>query len=177
MELLFDPSLRVLNSYYLVQVYFFYWPFFDPQLRPDNNLHLDQIITIKHGHFVFCWLKCDVIPIFIVLFQHQPNLPTQGHPQNELSHFAAKHRFIKTCFVATPLLTNNLCFLTCLLETKKCSCWLNKKHNIESGKNKDKKKGFERESKTGNQKKEKGLMETNFLIHYFDVVLSWNKSN
>ena len=30
---------------------------------------------------------------------------------------------------------------------------LNKKHNSKSGKNKDKKKRFQRENKTGNQKK------------------------
>ena len=30
---------------------------------------------------------------------------------------------------------------------------LNKKRNIKSGENKDKKKGFERENKTGNQNK------------------------
>ena len=31
---------------------------------------------------------------------------------------------------------------------------LNKKHNLKSGKSKDKKKGLERKNKTGNQKKE-----------------------
>ena len=41
---------------------------------------------------------------------------------------------------------------------------LNKKHNLKSGKNKDKKKGFERETKTGNPPKEKALMKINFVI-------------
>ena len=36
---------------------------------------------------------------------------------------------------------------------------LNKKHNLKSGKNRDKEKGFERKSKTGNHKKEKRLMK------------------
>ena len=36
---------------------------------------------------------------------------------------------------------------------------LNKRHNSKSGKNKDKEKGFERENKTGNHKKEKILMK------------------
>ena len=36
---------------------------------------------------------------------------------------------------------------------------LNKKHNLKSGKNKDKEKGFERKNKTGNHKKEKRLMK------------------
>ena len=47
---------------------------------------------------------------------------------------------------------------------------LNKKHNLKSGKSKDKRKGFQRDNKTGN-KKEKGLMKTNFVIEQFDVVL------
>ena len=47
----------------------------------------------------------------------------------------------------------------------------NRKHNLKSGKkNKDKKKGLERENKTGNNKKEKGLMKKSFVIEYFDVV-------
>ena len=41
---------------------------------------------------------------------------------------------------------------------------LNKKHNLKSGNNKDKKKGFERENKTGNQKKKKRLMKEKFVI-------------
>ena len=47
---------------------------------------------------------------------------------------------------------------------------LNKKHNLKSRKSKDKKKGFERKSKTGNQTTEKILMKKNFAIEYFDVV-------
>ena len=47
---------------------------------------------------------------------------------------------------------------------------LNKKHNLKSGKSKDKKKIFQTENKTGNQK-EKRFQEKNIAIEYFDVVL------
>ena len=40
---------------------------------------------------------------------------------------------------------------------------LNKKHNLKSGKNKEKKKGLERKSKTGNQKNERIFQENQTL--------------
>ena len=46
---------------------------------------------------------------------------------------------------------------------------LNKRHNLKSGKNKDKKKGFQRENKTGNQKKRKDFkkkLQFNILMLY-----------
>ena len=43
------------------------------------------------------------------------------------------------------------------------------KHNLKSGKIKDE-KGFEWQHKTGNPKKEKGLMKTKCVVEYFDVV-------
>ena len=52
---------------------------------------------------------------------------------------------------------------------------LNKKHSIKSEKkNKIIKKGFERESKTGNQT-QRNYEKNKFVIEYFDVSLSWNK--
>ena len=55
---------------------------------------------------------------------------------------------------------------------------LNKKHNLKSGKRqKDKKKGFERKDKTGNQRKrEKILEKMNLQLNVLMVFLSWNKS-
>ena len=46
----------------------------------------------------------------------------------------------------------------------------NKNRNLKSGKGNDKKKGFQRAKRTGNQNKEKGLTKQNFAIEYFDVV-------
>ena len=48
---------------------------------------------------------------------------------------------------------------------------LNKKHNLKSGKSKDKKKGLERKSKTRNQKKEKIFQENKIAIENVHVVL------
>ena len=47
---------------------------------------------------------------------------------------------------------------------------LNKKHNLTSRKSKDKKKGLERKSKTGNQKKEKIFQEQNKLQLKFFIL-------
>ena len=44
--------------------------FLDPQLGPVNNFDLAQLITL-----IFCFLKCAETPIFIVVFEEQPNLP------------------------------------------------------------------------------------------------------
>ena len=50
---------------------------------------------------------------------------------------------------------------------------LNKKHKLKSAKSKDKKKGLERKSKTGNQKKEKMFQEKNtFQLNIFMLFFS-----
>ena len=72
-------------------------------------------------------------------------------------HFA-KHRLIKkrTCFVATPLLTKKCFFKFFVLKPK--TFMLNRKHNLKSGKSKDKKKELERK-KDRKPKKEKWFQE------------------
>ena len=45
---------------------------------------------------------------------------------------------------------------------------LNTKHNLKSGENKDKKKGFQRENKTGHPRL---IIFKNYVIEHFDVVL------
>ena len=53
---------------------------------------------------------------------------------------------------------------------------LNTKHNLKSGKSKDKKKGFQTENKTGNQKKEKIFQEKKRLqLKMFMLFFSWNE--
>ena len=54
---------------------------------------------------------------------------------------------------------------------------LNNKHNSKSGRKKDKKKRFQRENKTGNQKKRTHSLKTKKLQFYiFMLFYSWNKS-
>ena len=65
-------------------------------------------------------------------------------------------------------MTKNWCFQLGFFETQNND--VEQKHNFKSAKNKDKKKGFQSEKKTGNQK-ETRLMKENFVIEYFDVVL------
>ena len=74
-------------------------------------------------------------------------------PKNDnFSHFA-KHRFIKTPFCCNPPFDQKLVFFFQLgfFETKNND--VEQKHNFKSTKNKDKKKGFQREKKTGKPKK------------------------
>ena len=61
-------------------------------------------------------IKCVEIPIFTVLFEHQPKFgQNMAKKKDNFSHLA-KHRFIKKRFVATPPFSNmgvffNLSFL------------------------------------------------------------------
>ena len=129
------------------------WPFLScNQLGPDNNTYLAQIITPQNG-FLFSCLKNVLKYLFYSIFEHQPKLGKKmGKTNDNFSHFA-KHRFIKNPFCCNPLLTKNWCFSTLFLKPK--TLMLNKRHNLKSGKGKDKKKGLERKSKKGNQKKRK----------------------
>ena len=72
----------------------------------------------------------------------------------------------KNRFVATPLLTKNGVFQLCFLKPK--TLMLNKKHNLKSGKNKDKNKGLERKTRQETPKKQKNSGK--IAIWCFDVV-------
>ena len=76
---------------------------------------------------------------------------------DNFSHFA-KHRLIKKTLLLQPPFSPKIDFFK-LFVLKPKTFMLNKKHNLKSGKNKDKEKGFERKNKTGNHKKEKKLMK------------------
>ena len=47
---------------------------------------------------------------------------------------------------------------------------LNKKHNLKSRRNKDKRKGFERKNKTGNPQKRENIVKQDIATKFFDVV-------
>ena len=76
---------------------------------------------------------------------------------DNFSHFAKQRLIKKTRFVATPLLTKNVCFFK-LSVLKPKTLMLNKKHNLKWGNSKDKKKELERK-KDRKPKKEKILMK------------------
>ena len=71
--------------------------------------------------------------MFIVHFEHQPKYAKKGPKQTKTFHILQTQVHKKIPFVATPLLTKNLCFL------KRKTLMLNKKHNLKLGKIKDKK--------------------------------------
>ena len=74
-------------------------------------------------------------------------------PKNDnFSHFA-KHRVIKNPFCCKPPFDQKLVFFNLVFETKNNDVEQNITSNQQ--KNKDKKKGFQREKKTGNQEREK----------------------
>ena len=112
---------------------------------------------------------------FIVFFEHQPKFaPKKGQKPHDNLHFP-KHRLItknKKRFVATPPppFTKNCCFSTFFGFLKPKTLMLNKKHNFKSGKNKDKKKGFQRENKTENQKKREDWWTKIWHLNISDVV-------
>ena len=147
-----------LRCYYLGQVGHF---LSCSQLGPDNNTYLAQITTPQNG---FCFqlfaFKNVLKYLFYSAFWTSTKIgQKKGQKNDNFSHFA-KHRLMKkNRFVATPLFTKKLCFLSCWFWNQKHSCWT-RKHNLKSGKkSKDKEKGFERKNKTGNHKKEKRLMK------------------
>ena len=131
------------------------WPFFlDPNLAQLLTLTWPSYWLWKWSFFsIFCFLKSAEIPMFIVLLNFNQNLPKNGPQKNDnFSHFA-KHRFmIKKPFCCNPPFDQNWCYSTCVFETKNND--VEQKHNLKSAKNKDKKNGFQREKKTGNQKRE-----------------------
>ena len=99
-----------------------------------------------------------------------------GKKKNDnFSHFP-KHRFIKKpVLLQLPFWPKIGVFQLCFLRPK--TLMLNKKHNLKTGKSKDKKKGLERKSKTGNQKKEKIFQEKlNCNWKLSCCFFSWNKS-
>ena len=103
------------QSQYFGQVGLFFWY---PQLGQNIDFNLAKILTLEMAIFLsfFCFLKSAEIPIFIVFFCTSTKIwQKRGKKKNDnFSHFA-KHRVIKkNRFVATPLLTKNWCFSTCV---------------------------------------------------------------
>ena len=98
--------------------------------------------------------------------------PQKAPPKNDkFSHFA-KHRFLKINFVATPLLTKNVCvcvfFKVVCFETK--SIHVEQKHNFKISKNnKDKRRDLNEKARQETKEKEKTLMKT-IAITCFDVI-------
>ena len=109
------------------------------------------------------------MPILKFLLNIKPKLAPQKAKKNDNFSHLAKHSFIKKKLCCNPpldqeVVCSNLCFL------KPRTLMLNKKHNLKSGKSKDKKKGFQRENKTENQKRRERVDENKCALEYFDVV-------
>ena len=110
------------------------------------------------------------MPIFIVLFEHQPKFAKKWPPKHDnFSHFA-KHRFIKKRFVATPPFDQQLVFFNLFFWNQKQWCWT-KKHNLKSGKSKDERKDFKEKQDRKPPKKEKKFdeKESQFNIFMFSL--------
>ena len=58
--------------------------FWHPQLGPVTDFDLDQLLTLKNGHFSFflllkkCWNT-----YFIVFFEHQPKFAPKNGPKKK----------------------------------------------------------------------------------------------
>ena len=103
-----------------------------------------------------------------MFFEHQPKFAKNGQ-KTITFHILQTQVHKKTPFCCNPPFDQNLAFFN-LGFLKPKTMMLNKNITVNQQKNKDKKKGFQREKKTGNQKRQK-LMKENFVIAYFDVVL------
>ena len=91
-------------------------------------------------------------------------------PQNDNFSHLAKHRLLKQRYVATPLLTKHLWFLN--LPFLRRTLMLNRKQNLKAGKKTKMRKGDLKEKRREETKEqEKLLMNKNFAIECFDVVL------
>ena len=91
-------------------------------------------------------------------------------PKNDNSSHFAKHKLFKKPLCYNPPLDQKLVLFE-LAFLKRKTLMLNKKPNLKAGKNKDKKRGSERRKKRAKPEKEKGLMNKNFVIECFDVLL------
>ena len=51
------------------------------------TIKVAQLLTIKNGHVfaIFGFLKCAEIPIFIVLFEHQPKFDPKGDTKKTIT--------------------------------------------------------------------------------------------
>ena len=122
--------------------------------------------------FSFLLLKICWNTYFILLFWTWPkNWQKNGPKKNDnFSHFA-KQRLIKKKkkhFVATPLLTKNVClFKLSVLKPK--TLMLNKKHNLKWGKTKIRKRNL-KEKRQETKKRENIDEEKNLQLNFFDVV-------
>ena len=120
---------------------------------------------------VFCFSHKKVLkyPILFCFLTSTKIWPKKGAQKRITFFFLQKRGSQKKNVMLQPPF-----FSTIFLKAK--TLMLNKKHKSKSGKNKDKEKGFKWESKTGNQKKEEGLMNKTLKFNSFMLLFSWSKS-
>ena len=124
----------------------------------------------------FCFLKSAEIPIFIVFFWTSTKIcPKNGPQKNDNFSHSAKHRVIKKPVLLQPPFWLKIGVFSTwfFFETKNND--VEQKHNFKSAKKQDKKKGLERKTKTGNQKKE-NIDEKNLQLNILMLFLWWKKS-
>ena len=96
------------------------------------------------------------IPILQCFFENQQNIGKTMPKNDNFSHFA-KHRLIKNRYVATPLLTQNWCFLN--LHFIRKTFMFNKNKNLNQEKAKIRKGDSKENRREETNKNEKGLMK------------------
>ena len=157
-------SAEKIRGYYLVQVGNFLWK---AKLGPDNNPYLDQIRTPQNG--LFFALKTCWNTYFTVLFEHQLKFVQKLAAKRTITfHILQNIGYLKHVLLQPPPSWSEI---GVFWWKEKYWCWTKTQLKIRK---EDKEKGFERHSKTGNQK-QKGLMKHNFLIQYFDILFMKEK--
>ena len=127
--------------------------------------NLDQIITSKNVlFFVFVALKNLLTYLFLQCFWKSRNNWQKNAPKQTITF----HTLQKKTFCCTPFV-KKLCFLNLHLSKKKHWCWT--KNKTSGKKTKIGKGNLKEKRREETNKNEKGLMNENFVIEYFDVVL------
>ena len=111
-----------------------------------------------------CWNTC----VYSIFWTSTKNCPQNG-PQKTINfHILQNTGSLRNVLLQPPSWPKIVVFQLVFFETQNID--VEQKHNLKSGKSKVKKKGFQRENKTGNKKWER-IDENNFVMEYFDVVM------
>ena len=124
---------------------------------------------------LFLLLKMCWDTYFIVFFWISTKIcPTKGPPKNDNIHISQNTGWKKKRFVATLLLTKNMCFLGCLFWNRKHACWTKNIAKHED-KTKMRKRDFKDKTRQKTPQNDKRLMKKTLLLNVLMLFLPWNK--
>ena len=143
--------------------------FLDPQLGPNIDFNLAQLLTLKMVFFpCFCFFKSAEIPIVIVFFNINQNLPKKW-PQKLFTFCKTQAHKKKKTFCCNPPFDQILVFSTCFLKPK--TKMLNKNITLNQQIKQREEKGISKRKEDRKSKKRKDWWRKTLYINLSDVVL------